>query len=235
MADRVLIIEDNKMIIDIVEFNLQREGFEVDKALTGTKGLEKALEGKQDIVLLDLMLPGMDGLEVLRRLREHSRVPVIIMTAKESEEDKIQGLEGGADDYIVKPLSVRELVARVKANLRRRAPQGNGQDAAGSVVRGRLRADPSAMSIYKDGDPVDVTAREFDLLIHLMRNAGKPFTREQLLKNVWGFDIGDPRTVDVTVRRLREKIEDQPAAPEIVQTKRGVGYFFAEPTPPSTL
>jgi len=226
MADKVLIIEDNKMITDIVEFNLQREGFEVDKAFTGSKGLEKALGGC-DIILLDIMLPGMDGFEVLRRVREHSRVPVIIMTARESEDDKILGLEGGADDYIVKPFSVRELVARVKANLRRSAPPDAVQDES-SVERGRFRAEPLTMSIYKDGVSIDVTAREFDLLVYLMRNAGKPFSREQLLKNVWGFDIGDPRTVDVTVRRLREKIEDQPSVPEIVQTKRGVGYFFAE-------
>ncbi len=226
----VLIVEDEKSIVDIVRFNLEKEGYGVLTAYNGEDGLAKAMEKKPDLVLLDLMLPRMNGFEVCRLMRERgNRVPVIILTAREEEADKVQGLELGADDYITKPFSMRELMARVKANIRRTAMQSAGSSAGAVITGGGLTIHPENYQVYKRGKLVDLTQREYELLVFLAGHPGKVYTRIDLMEQVWNYGyVGDDvRTVDVTVRRLREKIEDDPASPAIILTRRGVGYYFA--------
>ena len=224
----VLIVEDEKSIVDILRFNLEKDDYAVETAYDGEAGLRLAVEKNTDLVLLDLMLPKMNGFDVCRRLREKgSNVPIIILTAREEEGDKVQGLELGADDYITKPFSMRELMARVKANIRRTAM---GQPAAGAAMSagGGLTINTESYQVSKNNRPIDLTQREYELLTFLASHPGKVYSRTDLMEQVWNYGyVGDDvRTVDVTVRRLREKIEDDPASPALILTRRGVGYYF---------
>lgn len=230
MNRTILVIEDEQNINDILTFTLSNEGYNTLSALDGITGLEMALTQNPDLILLDVMLPGIDGYEVCRKVREHSNVPIIMLTAREDEVDKVVGLELGADDYITKPYSNRELSARIKANLRRSsydvvpAPKAEEQD---TIVSGDLTINVERYEVSKNGEVIDITLREFELLKFLAMQPDKIFSREKLLENVWGYEYyGDVRTVDVTVRRLREKIEDDPSMPKYIITKRGVGYYF---------
>ena len=233
MGKTVLIVEDEQNIVDILSFNLTREGYDTLEAYDGPAGLQLALEQDPDLVLLDLMLPGMNGFDVCRQIRERgSSVPIIMLTAREEEADKVLGLELGADDYITKPFSMRELLARVKANIRRvsMAPAQSGEPAVPAQGGSRVTIDQERATVYKDGAPLDLTQREYDLIRFLGGQPGKVFSREALMEHVWNYEgyVGDVRAVDVAVRRLREKIEDDPANPEFIKTKRGRGYYFGE-------
>src|SRR5579862_2628299 len=222
---RVLVIEDDPNVAEVVTRYLEREGYDVETVPDGAEGLHRALANPPDLVVLDLMLPSMNGLEVCRRLRAAAPVPVIMLTARGEEADRIAGLELGADDYMSKPFSPRELTARVKAVLRRAATPLATSDQP--VLRaGALEVDLVAHEVRRDGELVSLTAKEFDLLVHFMRNPRRAFRREQLLEEVWGFSYGDTSTVTVHVRRLREKIEPDPSAPRHVTTVWGVGYRF---------
>ena len=223
---KVLIVEDEKAIVDLIAFNLKREGYEVQEAYDGQQGLEKAQAQDIDLVLLDVMLPYMDGFEVLRRLRQKSDVPVLMVTAREEERDKILGLETGADDYITKPFSTKELTARVKANIRRRlTDMGGGQ---GQKSRsGPFEVNYELRTAAKNGKPLELSQREFDMLCYFLAAPGRVIAREELMEKVWGFEYyGDLRAVDVAIRRLREKLEDTPADPQYLITRRGAGYYF---------
>lgn len=230
---KILVVDDEKPISDIVKFNLTKEGYDVYTAYDGEEALEKVEEVEPDLIVLDLMLPKIDGLEVCREIRKTHDMPIIMVTAKDSEIDKVLGLELGADDYVTKPFSNRELVARVKANLRR---HGNAKPAAveeeetNDIEIGALTVHPDAYIVSKRGETIELTHREFELLHYLARHLGQVMTREHLLQTVWGYDyFGDVRTVDVTVRRLREKIEDSPSHPAWLVTRRGVGYYLRNP------
>lgn len=225
----VLIVEDDPNIVDILKFNFEKEGYNILVAMDGATGLELAQTGNPDLILLDVMLPRMDGFEVCRKVREKSNVPIIMLTAREEEVDKVLGLELGADDYITKPFSIRELTARVKANLRRMSidMSSTSQDPSSTITSGELVINIERYEVQKRGQVIDITLREFELLKFLAQQPEKIFSRENLLENVWGYEYyGDVRTVDVTVRRLREKIEDDPSLPRYIVTKRGVGYYF---------
>ena len=227
----ILIVEDEKNIVDIIRFNLQRAGYGTLEAYDGEAGLAAAREKKPDLILLDVMMPKMMGFDVCRALRgEGDNVPIIILTAREEEEDKILGLEIGADDYITKPFSMRELLARVKANIRRTAMLSSpaGEDSSMSAGGG-ITINTDSFQAYKNGAPIDLTQREYELLTFLASHPGKVFSRVDLMEQVWnyGYVGDDARTVDVTVRRLREKIEDDPASPAFILTRRGVGYYFS--------
>lgn len=224
----ILIVEDEKNIVDILKFNLEREGFQTLYALDGQAGLELALKEDVDLVLLDIMLPEMDGFTVCKKIREKKDVPIIMLTAREEEVDKVLGLEFGADDYMTKPFSTRELMARVKANLRRTEFGGEVKSGMKNVIGlGDLKIDVDSYEVSREGKPIELTLREFELLKFLASSKGQIFTRENLLQKVWGYEYyGDVRTVDVTVRRMREKIEINPASPEFIMTKRGVGYYI---------
>ena len=225
----VLVIDDEQPIVEILKFNLTKEGYNVLEAYDGAAGLSLALEENPDLILLDVMLPKMDGFEVCRKIREKSSVPIIMLTAREEEVDKVLGLELGADDYMTKPFSVRELTARVKANLRRMNIDKDSSvtNAANIIVSGDLSVNTERYEVKKRDKVIDITLREFELLKFLATQPEKIFTRENLLEKVWGYEYyGDVRTVDVTVRRLREKIEDDPSMPRYIITKRGVGYYF---------
>lgn len=223
---KILVVDDEKPISDIISFNLENEGYAIEKAYDGEQALEVFEKSQPDLVILDLMLPKMDGLEVCREIRKQSAVPVIMLTAKDSEIDKVLGLELGADDYVTKPFSNRELIARVKANLRRNLvkepePQEVNKN---EIVVGDLVIHQDAYIISKHGEEIELTHREFELLHYLARHIGQVMTREHLLETVWDYDyFGDVRTVDVTIRRLREKIEDIPSHPTYIVTRRGVG------------
>ena len=234
MKKRILIVEDEKNIVDILSFNLTKEGYHTLEAYDGQSGLQLALEQNPDLILLDLMLPKMDGFDVCRNLRKENRsTPVIMLTAREEETDKVLGLELGADDYITKPFSMRELLARVKANIRRNemaaglaspvpAPAGT------RLELGRISIDPDLMVVYKDMHALELTQREYELMKFLASQPGKVFSREALMEHVWNYEgyVGDVRAVDVAIRRLREKVEDDPASPQFVVTRRGLGYYF---------
>ena len=234
MGKTVLIVEDEQNIVDILSFNLNREGYDTLEAYDGNTGLQLALEQNPDLILLDLMLPGMNGFDVCRKLREAgSAVPILMLTAREEEADKVLGLELGADDYITKPFSMRELLARVKANIRRVAMAPAPSSQAGTepgkrLDLGRVVVDLEGATVYKDGRPLELTQREYDLIRFLASQPGKVFSREALMEHVWNYEgyVGDVRAVDVAVRRLREKIEDDPASPKFILTKRGMGYLF---------
>ena len=236
MGKKVLIVEDEQNIVDILSFNLSREGYDTLEAYDGPTGLQLALEQNPDLILLDLMLPGMNGFDVCRKVRESgASTPILMLTAREEEADKVLGLELGADDYITKPFAVRELMARVKANIRRAdmipsAPAVPAQSSGGAQEVGRVTIDRSKATIFKDGKALDLTQREYDLICYLAAQPGKVFSRETLMEHVWNYEgyVGDVRAVDVAVRRLREKIEDDPASPRFIVTKRGMGYFFGE-------
>lgn len=227
MTRRVLIVEDEKNIVDILSFNLTREGYAVLESYDGKTGLQLATEHDPDLILLDLMLPGMDGFEVCRALRARGvATPILMLTAREEEADKVLGLEIGADDYITKPFSMRELLARVKANIRRTAMAAPA--ARGRMLCGRIELDPEGYVVYKDGKALELSQREYDIVHYLASNPGKVYSREALMEHVWNYDgyVGDVRAVDVAVRRLREKLEDDPAEPRFIVTRRGLGYLF---------
>lgn len=231
MAKKVLVVDDEKPISDIIKFNLEKEGYEPIVAYDGEEALEKVEAESPDLIILDLMLPKIDGLEVAKRVRAKHSTPIIMVTAKDSELDKVLGLELGADDYVTKPFSNRELVARVKANLRRQEAVATAADNRKADIKvGDLTIHPDAYTVTKRGENINLTHREFELLHYLARHLGQVINREHLLQTVWGYDyFGDVRTVDVTVRRLREKIEDNPSHPEWLVTRRGVGYYLANP------
>lgn len=224
---KVLIVEDEKAIVDLIAFNLKREGYEVQEAYDGQQGLEKAQADDIDLVLLDVMLPYMDGFEVLRRLRQKSDVPVLMVTAREEERDKILGLETGADDYITKPFSTKELTARVKANIRRRQTDMGGGNQGQKSRSGPFEVNYELRTAAKNGKPLELSQREFDMLCYFLAAPGRVIAREELMEKVWGFEYyGDLRAVDVAIRRLREKLEDNPADPQYLITRRGAGYYF---------
>ena len=228
MKNRVLIAEDEKPISDIIKFNLEKAGYEIITAYDGEDALKKALNEQLELIILDIMLPSMDGFEICKRVREKSSVPIIMVTAKEEEVDKILGLELGADDYITKPFSIRELVARVKANVRRQEMNINADQQEKEIIKNKdLSIDLMKYEVKKGSTSIDLTVREFELLKFLAKQKDQVFSREQLLERVWGYEYyGDIRTVDVTVRRLREKVEDDSSNPTYIMTKRGVGYYF---------
>ncbi|GKQ43337.1 DNA-binding response regulator [Companilactobacillus sp. RD055328] len=231
MAKKVLVVDDEKPISDIIKYNMEKEGYEVFTAFDGQEAVDQVEEVEPDIILLDLMLPVMDGLEVAREIRKTRDTPIIMITAKDAEIDKVIGLELGADDYVTKPFSNRELVARVKATLRRQNSAQVSADAEdeenNDITIGDLTILPEAYVVKKNGKEVELTHREFELLHYLAQHMGQVMKREHLLQTVWGYDyFGDVRTVDVTVRRLREKIEDNPSQPDWLMTRRGVGYYL---------
>ncbi|EAG4937628.1 response regulator transcription factor [Listeria monocytogenes] len=234
MAEKkILVVDDEKPIADIVKFNLNKEGFDVYCAYDGDEALELVEEVQPDLILLDIMLPGCDGIEVCREVRKKYDMPIIMVTAKDSEIDKVIGLELGADDYVTKPFSNRELIARVKANLRRHSQVSSNaaeEEENSELEIGSLIIHPDAYVASKRGETIELTHREFELLHYLAKHMGQVMTREHLLQTVWGYDyFGDVRTVDVTVRRLREKIEDNPSHPAWLVTRRGVGYYLRNP------
>lgn len=234
----ILVVDDEKPIRDILVYNLQKEGYETIEAEDGETAIKLALDNKIDLILLDIMLPKVDGLTVCQRLRHTLNVPILILSAKDEEIDKILGLELGADDYITKPFSVRELIARVKANLRKAEVTGGQKEPAteekqnekahNTISLGELTIDLDKFEVRVRGEVIDLTLREFEVLKYLANQPGQVVTREILLEKVWGYEYyGDIRTVDVTVRRIREKIEKDTSAPKILITKRGVGYYLA--------
>lgn len=233
MNKTILVVDDEKPIADILQFNLIKEGYNVICAYDGDEALEKVEEAQPDLMLLDIMLPKRDGMEVCREVRKKYDFPIIMLTAKGSEIDKVLGLEMGADDYVTKPFSTRELIARVKANMRRlsTAPQVDEQVVeSNDIVVGSLTIQPNAYLVLKRDEAIELTHREFELLHYLAKHIGQVMTREHLLQTVWGYDyFGDVRTVDVTIRRLREKIEDNPSHPMWIVTRRGVGYYLRNP------
>ncbi|MBA1433733.1 response regulator YycF [Bombilactobacillus bombi] len=233
MTNKILIVDDEKPITDIIKYNLEKEGYETVIAFDGEAALTQVEQENPDLIILDLMLPKIDGLEVARQVRKTKDTPIIMLTAKDSELDKVLGLEMGADDYVTKPFSNRELVARVKANLRRQKVNldNNSDEANPNIQVGELMILPDAYTVTKKGKEIELTHREFELLHYLSQHLGQVMTRENLLQTVWGYDyFGDVRTVDVTVRRLREKIENDPSHPEYLITRRGVGYYLKAET-----
>ena len=221
---RILVVEDESSFSEALEFLLGKEGFTVITAATGTEALKKFDQGGIDLILLDLMLPEISGTEVCRQIRSKSKVPIIMLTAKDSEVDKVVGLEIGADDYVTKPYSARELVARINAVLRRHSGEGVTSDTGTMIVQG-IRMDVDRHQVSVNGIPVSLPLKEFELLEFLMRNAGRVLTRIQLIDRVWGSDyVGDTKTLDVHIKRIRAKIEIDPANPKIIQTVRGLGY-----------
>lgn len=225
---RILVVDDEKLLVKGIKFNLENEGYDVDVCYDGETAVEMAKNTSYDLVLLDLMMPKLDGLEACMRIRESSTVPIIMLTAKSEDTDKLIGFEYGADDYITKPFNILELKARVRALLRRSAIQ-NPEDKDDRLTRSHITIDTSRRVAEKKGIPVELTAKEFNLAELFMRNPGKVYSRERLLNIIWGIDYqGDVRTVDVHIRRLREKLEIDPADPKCFNTKWGVGYYFSE-------
>ncbi|WP_059171633.1 response regulator YycF [Bacillus sp. FJAT-27445] len=233
MEKKILVVDDEKPIADILQFNLKKEGYTVFCAYDGNDAISMVEEVQPDLILLDIMLPLRDGMEVCREVRKKYEMPIIMLTAKDSEIDKVLGLELGADDYVTKPFSTRELIARVKANLRRHqlpSGQAGAEESSNEIEIGSLTIHPDAYVASKRGETIELTHREFELLHYLAKHIGQVMTREHLLQTVWGYDyFGDVRTVDVTVRRLREKIEDSPSHPAWIVTRRGVGYYLRNP------
>lgn len=232
MNPKILVVEDEKPIAEIIKFNLEKENYSVSLAYNGQDALDMAIRNLPDLIILDVMLPKLDGFQVCRELRRTTNTPILMLTAKGAESDKVKGLALGADDYITKPFSPRELVARVKAHLRRSNIISAAEEReASALIADGLVIDLIKYEVRKGDTPIDLTVREFELLKYLALHRGRVFDREHLLKEVWGYDyFGDGRTVDVTVRRLREKIEDDPIAAnaKYVLTRRGVGYYFRE-------
>lgn len=228
---RILIVDDERPIVDILKFNLEKEGFATTVAYDGEQAINVALSVKPDLILLDLMLPKIDGFNVCKEIRKHLTCPIIMLTAKEEVVDKIIGLELGADDYMTKPFSIREVIARVKANLRKHVLSEDEEEKKSSKNKIKIKdmiIDPERYIAIIGDKTIDLTIKEFELLKMLSSAPNQVFTREQILRGVWGYDFyGDARTVDVTVRRLREKIEKSTADPQYVQTKRGMGYYVS--------
>ena len=227
MAKKILVVDDEKLIVKGIRFSLEQDDMEVDCAYDGEEALEKVRANKYDIVLLDIMLPKLSGLEVCQQIREFSSVPVIMLTAKGDDMDKILGLEYGADDYITKPFNILEVKARIKAIMRRTGGKPEPEKKTQVIEAGDLKLDCEGRRIYIAGKEVNLTAKEFDVLELLVLNPNKVYSREKLLNLVWGADYpGDVRTVDVHIRRLREKVESNPSEPKYVHTKWGVGYYY---------
>ena len=224
---RILVVDDEKLLVKGMKFNLENEGYEVECAYDGASAVELAREGTFDLIVLDVMMPEVDGLEACMRIREFSNVPVIMLTAKSEDADKLMGFECGADDYLTKPFNVLELKARVRALLRRAA--GVQRSRGALLTAGELVLNTEERTASRAGEPVELTAKEYDLITLLMRNPRRVYSRENLMNGVWGYSYaGDYRTVDVHIRRLREKLERNPAEPEHICTKWGVGYYFKE-------
>ncbi|MBM6926254.1 response regulator transcription factor [Pseudoflavonifractor phocaeensis] len=227
MTLKILVVDDEKVLVKGIKFNLESEGYQVEAGYDGEQAVELARSGSFDLIILDLMMPKIDGLQACMRIREFSNVPIIMLTARSEDADKIIGFECGADDYITKPFNILELKARVRALLRRAGMAAQQTGSGGKLTMGHIILDPDARAAWKDGQSVDLTAKEFDLMELLMRNPGRVYSRENLLNVVWGYEYaGDYRTVDVHVRRLREKLELDPANPEYILTKWGVGYYL---------
>ncbi len=227
MGKKVLVVDDEKLIVKGIRFSLEQDGMEVDCAYDGEEALRLARENTYELILLDVMLPKLDGFEVCQHIREFSDVPVVMLTAKGDDMDKILGLEYGADDYITKPFNILEVKARIKAIMRRTSRRGSTKAHGKMVVKGDMTIDCESRRVVIDGREVNLTAKEFDLIELLATNPNKVYSRENLLNIVWGYEYpGDARTVDVHIRRLREKIERNPSDPKYVHTKWGVGYYF---------
>jgi len=225
MKNKILVVDDERPIANIIKYNLEKENFQVETAFDGVEALKKAKEFKPELILLDVMLPKKNGFDVLKEIRTEYTMPVIMLTAKEEEGDKITGLEIGADDYITKPFSMKEVIARVKANIRRTQLADPEQEKKSKIIEaGNLKINFNTFEVNKNEELISLTNREFELLKYMVLNQEKAFGREHLLKEVWGYEYGDLRTVDVTVRRLREKIETKDD--KYIITKRGVGYYF---------
>ena len=223
---KILVVDDEKLLVKGIRFNLEHEGYEVDECYDGAAAVAKAAETQYDLILLDLMMPEMDGLEACMHIRKTSDVPIIMLTAKGEDTDKLLGFEYGADDYITKPFNILELKARIKALLRRSGTPAPARESA-LLCSGELTLDLERRTVKKNGEEIDLTVKEFDLMELLMRSPGKVYSREALLNTVWGYDYqGEERTVDVHIRRLREKLENDPANPVYIITKWGVGYYF---------
>lgn len=227
MARRVLVVDDEKLIVKGIRFSLEQEGMEVECAYDGEEAYNMALNGNYDIILLDVMLPKMNGFEVCQLIRERSQVPIVMLTAKGDDMDKILGLEYGADDYITKPFNILEVKARIKAIMRRTTVRDEVKPVSNVIESGDLKVDCDGRRVYIKDREMNLTAKEFDIIELLVKNPNKVYSREKLLEMIWGSDYpGDARTVDVHVRRLREKIEENPSEPRYVHTKWGVGYYF---------
>lgn len=227
MSKKVLVVDDEKLIVKGIRFSLEQDGMEVDCAYDGQEALDLAEKNNYDMVLLDVMLPKVDGFEVCRRIRDFSDTPIIMLTAKGDDMDKILGLEYGADDYITKPFNILEVKARIKAIMRRSSGSDKKGDLDITIESGDIRIDKNSRRLYVKNNEINLTSREFDMLLILVTNPDKVFSRETLLEALWGADYpGDARTVDVHIRRLREKMEENPGEPRYIQTKWGVGYFF---------
>ena len=223
---KILVVDDEKTLVKGIKFNLENEGYEVECAYDGSSAVELARNNRFDLLILDVMMPEVDGLEACMRIREFSNVPIIMLTAKADDMDKLMGFEQGADDYLTKPFNILELKARVRALLRRAGPQQTEQ-RPNKLTHGHITVDVDGRNAYKGDVLVDLTAKEFDLIELLMRNPNRVYSRESLLDTIWGYEYrSDIRTVDVHIRRLREKLENNPASPEYILTKWGVGYYF---------
>ena len=228
---KILVVDDEKVLVKGIKFNLENEGYQVEVGYDGEEAVEQARTGQFDLIILDLMMPKIDGLQACMKIREFSNVPVIMLTARGEDADKIIGFECGADDYITKPFNILELKARVRALLRRAGQTAQKEKNANRLERGAIALDVDQRAAWKNGQRVDLTAKEFDLIELFLRNPGRVYSRENLLNLVWGYEyIGEFRTVDVHVRRLREKLEPDPANPEYILTKWGVGYYFSSQT-----
>ncbi|MCD8088661.1 MAG: response regulator transcription factor [Oscillospiraceae bacterium] len=226
---KILVVDDEELLVKGIKFNLENDGYQVDVCYDGQTAVEMARTGSYGLILLDLMMPKLDGLSACMMIREFSTVPIIMLTAKSEDTDKLIGFEYGADDYITKPFNILELKARVRALLRRTGSQTDAAASAGRITRGPITIDTERRSAEVNGKSVELTVKEFDLVELLMRTPGKVYSRENLLDLIWGYDYqGDIRTVDVHIRRLREKLEENPAKPECIITKWGVGYYFKE-------
>ena len=228
---KILVVDDERVMVKGIKFNLENEGYQVDTGSDGEEAVDKARTGQFDLIILDLMMPKIDGLQACMKIREFSNVPVIMLTAKSEDTDKIIGFECGADDYITKPFNILELKARIRALLRRAGAAAQQQREADRLTQGAITLELSERAAWRDGEQVELTAKEFDLMSLLMQNPGRVYSRENLLNLVWGYEyIGEFRTVDVHIRRLREKLEPDPANPEHILTKWGVGYYLANNT-----
>ena len=227
---KILVVDDEKLLVKGIKFNLENEGYSVDACYDGESAVNMAKAENYDLIILDLMMPRKDGLEVCQEIRSFSTVPIIMLTARSERSDMLIGFESGADDYLTKPFDILELKARIRALLRRASLSAPvTRDSGSSLTLGDISVDAERRKVHSCGEEVTLTMKEFDLLLFLMKNVGKVYSREQLLDLVWGYDyIGDPRTVDVHIRRLREKLEPDSANPKHIITKWGVGYYFAE-------
>ncbi len=224
---KILVVDDEQVLVKGIKFNLENEGYEVEVGYDGQRAVELAKAGDFDLIILDLMMPKLDGLQACLAIREFSNVPIIMLTAKSEDADKLIGFESGADDYITKPFNLLELKARIRAILRRGASQRQDKGREERLVRGHISLDAAQRAVWRDGDEVELTAKEFDLMELLMNNPGKVYSRSALLDLVWGYEYaGEERTVDVHIRRLREKLERDSANPELILTKWGVGYYL---------